>query len=103
MKFITGLSLIASALAVSIDLEKRDGPLAVTIESIGNSAVKATITNTGSEAIKVFKTGSLLDSTAVEKAEIFTECKCYHFEIIPFFHTPDRHLSGITSTRITSC
>lgn len=72
MKFFTGLSLVASALAVRMDVTKRDSPLKVEIQSVGNSAVKAVITNTGSEPIKLMKTGSILDKTAVEKAEIFS-------------------------------
>lgn len=72
MKFFTGLSLVASALAVRMDVTKRESPLKVEIQSAGNSAVKAVITNTGSEPIKLMKTGSVLDQTAVEKAEIFS-------------------------------
>lgn len=72
MKFFTGLSLVASALAVRMDVTKRDSPLKVEIQSVGNSAVKAVITNTGSEPIKLMKTGSILDQTAIEKAEIFS-------------------------------
>ncbi|KAH8747167.1 Deuterolysin metalloprotease family-domain-containing protein [Diaporthe sp. PMI_573] len=72
MKFFTGLSLVASALAVRMDVTKRDSPLKVEIQSVGNSAVKAVVTNTGSEPIRLMKTGSILDQTAVEKAEIFS-------------------------------
>lgn len=72
MKFLTGLSLVASALAVRLDVTKRDSPLKVEIQSVGNSAVKAVVTNTGSEPIKLMKTGSILDQTAIEKAEIFS-------------------------------
>lgn len=73
MKFIAIASLVASALAVSIDrLEKRDSLLAVTIESVGNSAVKASVTNTGTSAVKVFKSGSIFDSVPVEKTQVFS-------------------------------
>lgn len=75
MKLFIGLSLFASALAARIDVHKRASPLEVKIESVGNTALKATITNTGSQPLKLFKTGSVLDSTAVEKAEIFSGCK----------------------------
>lgn len=78
MKFFAGLSLATSALALSIErIEKRDSPLAVNIESVGNSAVKATIVNTGAEAVKVFKTGSLLDDIAVEKTQVFAGGKSF--------------------------
>lgn len=72
MKFLTGLSLVASALAIPTEVTRRDNPLKVEIESVGNSAVKAVVTNTGSEPIKLMKTGSILDKAAVEKAEIFS-------------------------------
>lgn len=72
MKFLAGLSLIASALAARMDVTKRDSPLKVDIQSVGNSAVKAVITNTGSEPIRLMKTGSILDKAAIEKAEIFS-------------------------------
>lgn len=75
MKFITGLSLVASALALSIErierIEKRDSPLTVSIESVGNTAVKASIVNTGTSAVKVLKTGSILDDIPVEKTKVF--------------------------------
>lgn len=71
MKFLTIASLATLASTVSIDLAKRDSPLDVNLEMTGNTAVKATITNTGSEDLKIFKTGSFLDDTAVEKVEVF--------------------------------
>uniref|UniRef100_L2G6H0 Neutral protease 2 n=1 Tax=Colletotrichum fructicola (strain Nara gc5) TaxID=1213859 RepID=L2G6H0_COLFN len=72
MKFLTGLSCFAAlASAVVVDLNKRDSPLDVKIEAVGNSGVKASITNTGASDLKVFKTGSILDKLAVEKAEVF--------------------------------
>lgn len=80
MKFIAGLSLATSALALSIErIEKRDSPLSVNIESVGNSAVKATIVNTGSSAVKVFKTGTILDDIPVEKTKVFAGCKYLPF------------------------
>ncbi|KAJ0332066.1 hypothetical protein COL5a_001765 [Colletotrichum fioriniae] len=72
MKFLTGLScLAAAASAVVVDLNKRDSPLDVKIESTGNTAIKASITNTGASDLKVLKAGSILDKLAVEKAEVF--------------------------------
>lgn len=47
MKFTTGISLFAAAAsALSVDLNKRDSPLDVKLEMVGNTAVKASITNT---------------------------------------------------------
>jgi deuterolysin len=72
MKFIAGLLFLVSlASALSVDLGKRATPLDVKLELVGNTAVKATITNKGAEDIKVFKTGTFLDKTATEKVEVF--------------------------------
>ena len=76
MKFLAGLSLLASlASAMSVDLSQRNGPLDVKIEVVDNTNVKATITNTGNETLKVLKTGSILDTAAVEKTRIFGSCE----------------------------
>ncbi|KAF9631833.1 Peptidase M35 deuterolysin [Lasiodiplodia theobromae] len=72
MKFLAG-SLLALATVVSgtaVNLNKRDTPLDVKLEMVGNSEVKATLTNNGDAALKLFKVGSILDKTAVEKAEV---------------------------------
>lgn len=45
------------------------------LRSVGNSAVRATIQNTGYEALRLFTPGSLLDSSPIEKTEIFSGCK----------------------------
>ncbi|RYP77822.1 hypothetical protein DL771_000919 [Monosporascus sp. 5C6A] len=72
MKVLTGVSLLASlASAVSVDLGKRDSPLDVKLEMVGNTAVKASITNNGETDLKLFKTGSFLDEAAVEKVDVF--------------------------------
>ncbi|RYP46868.1 hypothetical protein DL768_006965 [Monosporascus sp. mg162] len=72
MKVLTGISVLASlASAVSVDLGKRDSPLDVKLEMVGNTAVKATITNNGETDLKLFKTGSFLDEAAVEKVDVF--------------------------------
>ncbi|KAI1464831.1 metallo proteinase [Daldinia caldariorum] len=73
MKFATGISLFASlASALSVDLNKRDSPLDVKLEMVGNTAVKASITNTGASDLKVFKTGTFLDeNAATEKVAIY--------------------------------
>ncbi|KAK3401386.1 Deuterolysin metalloprotease family-domain-containing protein [Sordaria brevicollis] len=73
MKFLAGLSLIASvASAMSVDLTQRGGPLDVKIEVVDNTNVKASITNTGKEPLKVLKAGSILDTAAVEKTQVFS-------------------------------
>ncbi|KAK7705482.1 hypothetical protein SLS57_010016 [Botryosphaeria dothidea] len=72
MKFSAGLSLVlaATASATAINLNKRDTPLDVKLEMIGNSEVKATVTNKGLSALKLYKTGTILDKAPVEKVEI---------------------------------
>lgn len=74
MKFLGGLSLVTSALAVKFPgvHMPRTTALTVTVESVGNSALKAVITNTGSESLKLMKAGSILDDRAVERAEIYS-------------------------------
>ncbi|KAI1745793.1 hypothetical protein F4680DRAFT_403254, partial [Xylaria scruposa] len=72
MKFLASATLLASvASAASIDNAKRDSPLDVKIEMIGNSGIKASVTNTGASDLKVFKTGTLLDTTATEKVKVY--------------------------------
>ncbi|KAK2735416.1 deuterolysin metalloprotease [Colletotrichum kahawae] len=73
MKFSLGVSLLATlASAVSVDMAKRDtSPLDVKLETVGNSGVKAVLTNTGDSALKLFKTGTILDTAPVEKVEVF--------------------------------
>jgi len=76
MKFLQGLSVFASvASAVSVDLGKRESLLDVKIQMVDNSLVEATITHTGTQTLRLFKTGTILDSAAVEKTEIFSGCK----------------------------
>jgi deuterolysin len=75
MKFIIGASLLASlASAASVDLAKRETPLDLTLELVGNTAVRASVTNSGSEPLRVLKTGSILDNLEVEKSEVFSGC-----------------------------
>ncbi|RYC62585.1 hypothetical protein CHU98_g3629 [Xylaria longipes] len=72
MKFLAGATLLASvASAASIDNAKRNSPLDVKIEMVGNSGIKASITNTGASDLKVFKTGTLLDKAATEKVNVY--------------------------------
>lgn len=72
MKLLSSVSFLASLVsAVSVDLARRDSPLEVKLEMIGNTAVKASITNNGDAELKLFKTGSILDTTPVEKVGVF--------------------------------
>jgi len=77
MKFqILSVAALASlASAVSDALNKRDSPLDVSLEVTDNTNVKATIKNTGTEDLKLFKTGTFLDDSHVEKVEVFRSGK----------------------------
>lgn len=76
MKVLSLAALLALANASVVT--KRASPLDVKLELTGNTAVKASITNTGADAIKVFKTGSIFGEHATEKAQVFQGSKyCY--------------------------
>jgi len=77
MKFFAVAAVASLANAVSLDFSKRDSALDVKLELTGNTAVKAVITNTGSEDLKVLKTGSFLDKATVEKVNVYQGCKCF--------------------------
>ncbi|KAI0434168.1 neutral protease 2-like protein [Xylaria sp. FL1042] len=79
MKFLGNVALLAS-LASAASLGKRAAPLDVQLEQVGNSAIKATITNTGAEDLKVLKTGTILDSAPVEKVQVFKDSNKLGFE-----------------------
>ncbi|KAK6074053.1 Neutral protease 2-like protein [Seiridium cupressi] len=70
MKFLGSISILAS-LASAVSISRRDGPLDVQLEMIGNTGVQATVTNTGNEDLKLLRTGSFLDSAPVEKVQVF--------------------------------
>lgn len=71
--------LAALANAAVVNLDKRASPLDVKVEQVGNSEVKASITNTGKVGLKVLKTGSILDSAPVEKTKVFQGGKLLSF------------------------
>ncbi|TEA13429.1 Neutral protease 2-like protein [Colletotrichum sidae] len=71
MKAATVVSCLAAlANGAAINLAKRAEPLEVKIEQVGNSELRASITNTGSTPLRVLKAGSILDGSPVEKAQI---------------------------------
>ncbi|KAI1841910.1 hypothetical protein JX265_013078 [Neoarthrinium moseri] len=72
MKVAIGASLLAAfANAASINLARKATALDVKLEMVGNTAVKATIVNSGAEDLKIFKTGTFLEDAATEKVEVF--------------------------------
>ncbi|KAI1753545.1 metallo proteinase [Xylaria castorea] len=64
---VSCLTGLANAAAVNLQGES---PLVVKIEQVGNSEVKASITNSGNAALRVLKAGTILDSAPVEKVKI---------------------------------
>ncbi|KAI0469340.1 neutral protease [Xylaria cf. heliscus] len=71
MKFASAVSALATAAsAASVSIGKLVSRLDVKIEMVGNTGVKASITNKGAEDLKVFKTGSFLDKRPTEKVRV---------------------------------
>lgn len=71
MRFLELLAVASLGNALSIRPVERNSGLDVKLEMTGNTAVQATVTNLGSTALKVFKTGTILDETSVEKVKVF--------------------------------
>ena len=95
MKFVAGLSFLASlAAAVSVDANKRDSPLDVKLELVGNTGVKALITNSGSSALKLLKVGTLLDKQPVEKVEIHAAGSYIQPTLAFYMLTPSHRQAG---------
>ncbi|KAG6270273.1 hypothetical protein E4U48_003903 [Claviceps purpurea] len=70
MKFAASLVALFSLAAAA---PQAPTPLDVKLEMADNSAVKATITNNGKTDLKVFKTGTIFDEAAIQKAQITRE------------------------------
>ncbi|KAF2726972.1 hypothetical protein EJ04DRAFT_517549 [Polyplosphaeria fusca] len=71
MKLLIITRLLALVGALSIDSMKRSPPLTVQLQMVDNTAIKAIVTNPGPSELKLFKAGSLLDSSPVEKVQVF--------------------------------
>ncbi|KAI0016258.1 neutral protease 2-like protein [Xylariomycetidae sp. FL0641] len=80
MKFLSSFTLLASMASAASVGSKRATPLDVQLEMVGNSQVKATITNNGAEALKVLKAGSILDNAPVEKVQVFQGSNKVNFD-----------------------
>lgn len=76
MKFFAPLALASLAMAAPSSVQQRaPSALDVQLEMEGNSKVKAIITNNGKNGLKILKTGTFLDTAAVEKAKVFSGSK----------------------------
>ena len=72
MKLFAGLALASLAVAAPAVHKRAPTPLDVKLELQGNSKVKAIITNNGKNNLKVLKSGTFLDTSAVEKAQVYS-------------------------------
>jgi deuterolysin len=73
MKLLSSVSFLAAAVAaVSVDLTQRETPLDLQLERVGNTAVKAYLTNKGNTGLRLLKTGTFLDKAPVEKVQVFS-------------------------------
>ncbi|KAI1082412.1 neutral protease [Whalleya microplaca] len=79
MKFFGSVTLLAS-LASAASMGKRDSPLDVQLEMVGNTGVKVSVTNTGDDNLKILKSGTILDKAPVEKVQVFQGSSKLAFE-----------------------
>ncbi|KAH6685023.1 metallo proteinase [Plectosphaerella plurivora] len=80
MRF-SAAAIFASALATAAaGPVNRETPLSITLDLLGNTAIKATIKNTGAEPLKVLKTGTILDEHDVEKVQVFSGSERVQFD-----------------------
>lgn len=70
MKFLSFVALASMAMAAPAN-KKRANALDVKLEQIGNTEVRAIISNNGVNNLKVLKTGTILDTNPVEKVQVF--------------------------------
>lgn len=85
MKFVAGL--IALATLASAAPGKAPTPLDIKLETAGNAEIKAVITNTGKSNLKIFKSGTILDSSAVEKVSVTSGGIFYQQALLTHQHT----------------
>jgi deuterolysin len=71
MKFLNILPLISLVAAASNDTTPAV-PVEVKIEQVGATAFKATVQSHHTADLKLLKTGSILDDSAVEKATVLS-------------------------------
>ncbi|KAI0103918.1 metallo proteinase [Nemania sp. FL0031] len=87
LAIISLLTTLASAAAVSL---RGESPFIVKIEQVGNSELKARVTNNGDVAMRVLRAGSILDSSPIEKVKISQGTKRIPFTGIRLYvHTAD--------------
>lgn len=84
MKFqLSVAALAAVASAASVDVNKRDTPLSIKLESVGNSEVKIAVTNNGEKPLNLLSKGTFLDEVApVEKVQVYSTAGCTYKSIV---------------------
>ncbi|KAM5346346.1 hypothetical protein ACJ41O_009351 [Fusarium nematophilum] len=80
MKLLAGLALASMAVAAPLADKRAPTPLDVQLQMQGNSKVKAVITNNGKNNLKLLKSGTFLDTAAVEKAQVFSGASTVPFD-----------------------
>lgn len=74
--FFTIAALWGSASSHPEVFPLKESPLELALDLVGNSKVKAILSNTGTSDLKLLKTGTLLDSAPVEKVKVFNDSAC---------------------------
>lgn len=70
------LALVALASpAFSAAIERRTTGLDVKFEAIGNTEIKAVLTNTAGEDLKLYTAGTFLDKAPIRKANVYKDGK----------------------------
>ncbi|SPJ85125.1 related to neutral proteinase [Fusarium torulosum] len=80
MKLLAGLALASMAVAAPLVDKRAPTPLNVELQMMGNSKVKAVITNNGRSNLKLLKVGTFLDTAPVERAQVFSAEKSVPFD-----------------------
>lgn len=71
MKYsFTALALASLASAAAVNSKEAVNPLSVNITPLGNTVVKAVITNSGSKGLNVLNKGTILDTVPVNKFKV---------------------------------
>lgn len=75
MKLFIALAIVVGSAMAAPSLNKTPSPtpdarLDVKLEPVGNSEVKAVITNNGKDDIRIFKPGTMLDESPIQKVKV---------------------------------
>lgn len=70
MKPVHILAGVASVVA-ALSVRAEEPSLSLVIEQVGNTAVKAALTNTAGRDLKLLRSGSILDDNLIERSQVF--------------------------------